>query len=56
MNKQEKLDCLKEYIKSFDRLPDQAMNQGVSYYELKTILEMLYDLLVDNQSDPPTVE
>lgn len=47
--RQEKLSFLKNYIESFDRLPEHAFNQGVSLYEMKAIMELLYEILAHEE-------
>ena len=45
MNREEKLDSLKLYLESIDRLPEDALRQGVSLYEMRTIMQIVLELL-----------
>lgn len=45
MTRDENLESLREYIKSFDKIPDHMLNQGVSQYEFKTTLEIILEIL-----------
>jgi hypothetical protein len=48
MNREEKLESLKLYLESIDRLPEDALRHGVSLYELRTIFQIVYELLSDS--------
>lgn len=45
MTREENLESLRAYIKSFDNLPEHALSEGVSLYELKVTLEIILDVL-----------
>lgn len=45
MNREEKLESLKLYLESIDRLPEDALRQGVSLYEIRTLMQIVYELL-----------
>lgn len=45
MNREEKLESLKLYLESIDRLPEEALRQGISVHEFRTILELVVDLI-----------
>lgn len=50
MTRDENLESLRAYIKSFDNLPEHALNQGVSLYEFKVTLEIILDILDPQKS------
>ena len=45
MNRKEKLESLQLYLESMDRLPDEALRQGVSVYEMRTVMQIILELL-----------
>lgn len=51
MNHRDKLSLLKAYLQTFERLPPHAMQQGISQYEFKAALELIYEILASKEND-----
>lgn len=45
MTRDENLESLRAYIRSFETIPDHMLNQGVSQYEFKVTLEIILEIL-----------